>query len=61
MKDMREVVLEGLGLAMKVNAEKAASKDCKADDAMKYTQATVNAANAMRALDGIAAGHLGPM
>jgi hypothetical protein len=50
MKDMEEVVLEVLGLAMKVNAEKAAIKDCKADDALKYTQAAVNAANAMRSI-----------
>lgn len=40
---------EELEKAVKVNAEKAASKDCKANDALKYSQAAVNAANAMRA------------
>jgi len=49
MKDMKELK-EVLGLAVKVNAEKAASKDCKADDALKYTQAVVNAANAIRSI-----------
>jgi len=40
---------DALKKAVQVNAEKAASKDCKADDALKFTQAAVNAANAMRA------------
>lgn len=45
---------EELEKAVKVNAVKvivvkAASQDCKSDDASKYTQAAVNAANAMRA------------
>ena len=40
---------DALKKAVQVNAEKAAGKDCKADDALKYTQAAVNAANAMRA------------
>jgi len=34
--------------AVRVNAEKAASKSCTSDDALKYSQAAVNAANAMR-------------
>jgi len=38
---------EALEKAVKVNAEKAASKDCKADDALKYSQAALNAAHAL--------------
>jgi len=40
---------EALENAVKVNAQKAAIKSCSADDALKYTQAAVNATNAMRA------------
>lgn len=50
---MNETIEREMELALKkavrVNAEKAANNDCKADDALKYTQAAVNAANAIGA------------
>ena len=40
---------DALEKAVQVNAEKAAKSETSADEALKYTQAAVNAANAMRA------------
>ena len=40
---------DALEKAVQVNAEKAAKPEASADAALKYTQAAVNAANAMRA------------
>jgi len=47
---------EKLIAAIKRNAELASTKDVKADDALKYTQAVVNAANALRCITEITAG-----
>lgn len=44
---------EKLEEAVKVNAERAAKDGCTADDALKFTQACMNAANALNCLNNI--------
>lgn len=44
---------ESLEKAVKVNAEKASDLGHTADEALKFTQAAVNADNALRALKDI--------
>lgn len=38
--------------AVKVNAEKAARDSTTADEALKFTQAALNAANSLRSISG---------
>lgn len=47
---------EELENAVKINAEKAASKNTTADEALKYTQAACNAMNALNCLSNIKKG-----
>lgn len=44
---------QALKNAVKNNAQLASAGGVKADDALKYTQAAVNAANALRALQDV--------
>ena len=48
---MKEKMKEALQKSIKVNAEKASDEETKADEALKFTQAVLNATHALNIIE----------